>query len=282
MIARSYTKMRCTLIPFFDCRVYIYNHKVDATLGVIPDPELSYSVGVPTGGDTAGRVNAFGLGLAWNVTSLISRKSKVSEAKAHGDAVDLDIAWQEWQVAQGAKAAVYQLSGSQSQLALLEQVRQQLAENLAHVQKAVSAGSMTISDLNAVRVADSHLNERLLALEKQADQQRLKLFRLMGLPADSQIRFLNEQIAAAQMAKADLGKLAEDYRRALTDGRTNALIFYAAWKDLIDAQTRIVGLKGQLAQAGVALELATGFYKIPGSGLSSEVVSKASGVDKKQ
>lgn len=370
--------------------------------GILPNPEFSYSFGVPTGGDTAGRVNAFGLGLAWNVTSLISRKSKVSEAKAHGEAVDLDIAWQEWQVAQGAKAAVYQLSSLQNQIALLEQIRQQVAEHLAHVQKAVSEGSMTISDLNAVRVANSHLNERLLALEKQADQQRLKLLRLMGLPADTQIRlsknlhlssrieltntslldglekrrldllalrrgydsqeaavraavleqfpritigptinrdtdnirttgfslnielpifdrrqgkiaieratrkklydeyinrvfearsdieqlesgihFLNEQIAAAQLAEADLGKLAEDYRRALADGRTNALIYYATWKDLIDAQTRVVDLKGQLAQAGVALELATGFYEIPGPDLSSEVVSTASRVEKK-
>ena len=91
--------------------------------GLLPNPEFTYSLAVPTGGDTSGRVNAFGLGLDWKVTSLISRTAKVRQAKAQGEAVDLDIAWREWQVAQGAKAAVDQLSSLRSQIALLEEVR---------------------------------------------------------------------------------------------------------------------------------------------------------------
>ncbi|WP_029917996.1 TolC family protein [Pelobacter seleniigenes] len=371
--------------------------------GLLPNPELTYSLDVPTGGDTAGRVNAFGLGLDWNVTSLITRASKVREAKARGEAVDLDIAWREWQVAQGAKAAVYQLSSLRSQIALLEQVHKQAVENLAYVRNAVSNGFMTASDLNSIRTVNSSVNERLLSLEKQADQQRLNLLRLMGLPTDSQIhlrknlslpsriilpnmslidgleqrrldllalrrgydsqeaavraavleqfpkitigptfsrdtdnirttgfglniglpifnqgqgkiaveratrkklydeyitrvfearsdikqvesgiRFLNEQIAAAQATEADLGKLEEDYRTALADGRADALVYYRTWTDLIDAQIKIVDLKGQLAQAVVALELATGFFEIPGPDKSSEAVSIKSSVEKEQ
>jgi len=370
--------------------------------GLLPNPELTYSLDVPTGGDTAGRVNAFGLGLNWNVTSLISRSSRFREAKAQSEAIDLDIAWQEWQVAQAAKAAVYQLSSLQSQIALLEQVRPQLVENLDHVRKAVSNGFMTASDLHSVQTANSRVNERLISLEKQADQQRLKLLRLLGLPTDSQIRlsknlhlpariilpnrsliegleqrrldllalrygydsqeaavraavleqfpkitvgptinrdtdnirttgfslsielpifnrgqgkiaveratrkklydeytarvfetrsdieqvesgirFLDEQIAAAQATEADLGKLVENYRRALADGRANALVYYAGWIDLIDAQIKAVDLRGQLSQAVVALELATGFYTIPGADQSSEEVSTESGMEKK-
>lgn len=371
--------------------------------GLLPNPELTYSLDVPTGGDTAGRVNAFGLGLDWNVTSLITRASKVREAKARGEAVNLDIAWREWQVAQGAKAAVYQLSSLQSQIALLEHVRQQVAENLVHVREAVSNGFMTATDLNSVRTANSSVNERLLSLEKQADQQRLNLLRLMGLSADSQIhlkkalrlpsriilpqtslvdgleqrrldllalrrgydsqeaavraavleqfpriilgptinrdtdnirttgfglnielpifnqgqgkiaveratrkklydeyitrvfetrsdigqvesgiRFLNEQIAAAQITEADVGRLVENYRAALTDGRADALIYYRTWTDLIDAQIKVLDLKGQLAQAVVALELATSFFEIPGPDQSSEAVSRKSSLEKEQ
>ena len=371
--------------------------------GLLPDPQLNYSLDVPTGGDTAGRVNAFGLGLDWNVASLITRDSKVREAKARGEAVDLDIAWREWQVAQGAKAAVYQLSSLRSQIALLEQVRQHVVKNLAYVRKAVSDGFMTASDMNAVRAASSLVNERLLSLEKQADRQRLKLLRSMGLPSDSPvrlskdlslpsrfilpktslvegleqrrldllalrrgydsqeaavraavleqfpritigptisrdtdnirttgfglnialpifnrgrgeiaveratrkklydeyiarvfetrsdieqvksgIRFLNEQIAAAQAAEAELGRLVENYRAALTDGRANALVYYRTWSDLIDAQIKVVDLQGQLAQAVVAIELATGFFEIPGPERSSGAVSTKSSVEKKQ
>jgi cobalt-zinc-cadmium efflux system outer membrane protein len=160
--------------------------------GLLPNPKVTYSLNVPTGGDTAGRVTAYGLGLDWSVTSLISRTSRISEAKARKEAVDLDIAWREWQVAQGAKAAVYQLSSLQSQIKLLEQVRQRMAENLVHIQKAVADGSMTASALNAAQTASSRASENLLELEKQADQKRLQLGRLLGLPADSQIHLSKE------------------------------------------------------------------------------------------
>ena len=263
---------------------------------------------------------------------------------------------------------------------------------------------MTASDLNSVQVANSSVNEQLLALEKQADQQRLKLLRLMGLSADSQIhlsknlrlpskivlpntsamfdgleqrrldllalrrgydsqeaavraavleqfpritigptinrdtdnirttgfglnielpifnrgrgkitveratrkklydeyinrvfetrsdieqvksgiRFLNEQIAAAQGTEADLEKLVKNYRVALTDGRANALVYSRRWSDLIDAQINVVDLKRQLAQAVVALELATGFFEIPEPEQFSGAGSTSSSVEKTQ
>jgi len=371
--------------------------------GLLPNPQLHYSLDKPTGGDTAGKVNAFGLELDWNVASLIARASKVREAKARGEAVDLDIAWREWQVAQGTKAAVYKLSSLLNQIALIDQVRKQVAKNLVYVRKAVSDGYMSASDINSVRVASSLVNERLLLFKKQADQQRLKLLRLMGVPANSKvhlsknlslpskiilpkkslvegleqrrldllalrsgydsqdaavrvavleqfpritigptinrdtdnlrttgfslnielplfnrgrggivakratrkklydeyiarvfgtrsdieqlksgIRFLNEQIVAAQATEANFRELVKNYRKALTDGRVNALVYYRIWSDLIDAQIKVVDLKGQLAQAMVALELATGFFEIPGVKQSFDTVSTKSNVEERQ
>jgi cobalt-zinc-cadmium efflux system outer membrane protein len=358
--------------------------------GLLPNPELTYSLGVPTGGDTAGRVNAYGLGLSWDVTSLISRASRMGEAKAGKAAVDLDIAWQEWQVAQAGKAAVYELVSLKNRIALAEQASQQMAQNLMRIQKAVAEGLMTANALNAAQAASRQANENLLGLEKQADQQRLHLRRLLGLPADRQIRlsthihlpslvelpsvttlldgleqrrldllalrrgydsqeeavraaileqfpritigptisrdtdnvrttgfglniqlpifnrnqgriareratrqklfdeyvnrvfearsdiglilsgmrFTNKQIATAQEAETDLARLVESYRAALAGGRTDALIYYGAWNDLVSAQMKVLALKGQFAQALVALELATGFYEIPKPGRS--------------
>lgn len=353
--------------------------------GLLPNPELTYSFDLLTGGDTAGRVNAYGLGLDWNVTSLISRTTRIREAKASKEAVELDIAWQEWQVAQTAKAAVYQLLSLQNQIALVKQFRQRMAKILVHIQKAVADGSITASVFNEARIASSRATEDLLDIEKQADQQRLQLGRLLGLPADTQIQlsrnirlpfqivvpnektlfngleqrrldllalhrgydsqeaavratvleqlpritigptisrdtdnirttgfglnielpifnrhqgkiaveratrqrlldeyvnrvfearsdieqvisgihFLNQQIVAAQTAETDLGRLEKKYRAALVDGRTDALIYYTAWNDLINAQKKVFVLEGELAQAVVALELASGLYEIP-------------------
>ena len=96
---------------------------------------------------------------------------------------------------------------------------------------------------------------------------------------ESGIQFLNEQIAAAQAAEADLGRLSENCRRALADGRTDALAYYAIWHELIDARIKLVDLKGQLARAVVALELATGFYAIPEPQQSAKTGPKASGAE---
>jgi outer membrane protein TolC len=85
----------------------------------------------------------------------------------------------------------------------------------------------------------------------------------------SGIRFTNEQIAAAQAAETDLGRLVDTHSAALADGRTDALIYYRVWNDLINAQMKVFALKGRLAQALVALELATGFYEIPKLGQSA-------------
>jgi len=361
--------------------------------GLLPNPALSFSLGVPTGGDTTGRVNAYGLELNWNATSLISRASRKGGAKAHKEAVDLDIAWQEWQVAQAAKDAVYQLASLQKRIALAGQASHHMAQDLEEIQKAVEEGAMTANVLNAAQVASRQANETLLDLEKQADQERLQLRRLLGLPAgtrirlagdinlpprmepppdtvlfegleqrrldllalrrgyDSQeaavraavmeqfprisigpmigrdtdnvkttgfglsielpifnrnqgkiararatrqelfdeyvnrvfraqsdiemivsgIRFTTRQIAAAQATQIDLERLVEKYRAALADGRIDALIYYRIWNDLINARMKVLSLKGQLARAVVALELAAGFYEIPKPGRLSAI-----------
>jgi outer membrane protein TolC len=79
----------------------------------------------------------------------------------------------------------------------------------------------------------------------------------------SGIHFTNEQIAAALKSEAVLGKLVENYRAALAEGRIDALIYYAVWNDYLSAQIKASALKGKLAQAVVALQLASGFYEIP-------------------
>ena len=353
--------------------------------GLLPDPEFTFSFDAPTGGNTAGRVNAYGLGLNWKLSFFISHAAKIDGAKAHQAAIDLDIAWQEWQVAQAAKNAVYQLASLKEQVLLAEKGSRYMAENLKHVQEAVVSGAMTSSALLAAQSASRQANEKLLDLKKQAERQRLQLRRLMGLPSDSSIRlshdihlpsrvelpagkalieglaqrrldllalrrgynsqesavraavleqfprigigptvgrdtdnvrttgfelnivlpifnrnqgkiaeelatrqklfdeyvnrifearsdieliisgihFTNEHIAAALKSEAVLGKLVENYRAALAEGRIDALIYYAVWNDYLSAQIKASALKGKLAQAVVALQLASGFYEIP-------------------
>lgn len=92
----------------------------------------------------------------------------------------------------------------------------------------------------------------------------------------SRIRFLNEEIAAAQQAEPELQRLEENYRAALSTGRADILTYYVAWDNLTANRMKLIALKGQLAEAIVALELATGRYRIeppgrPSPGDSEEV-----------
>ena len=353
--------------------------------GLLPDPEFTFSFDAPTGGNTAGRVNAYGLGMNWEMSSFISRSAKINAAKKQKAAVDLDIAWKEWQVAQAAKNAVYQLASLKEQLSLAEKDSRYTVENLKHVQEAVAAGTMTSSALLAAQSASRRANQKLLDLKKQADRQLLLLHRLMGLPPDSTIRlskdihlpsraelpaakalieglaqrrldllalrrgydsqeaavrsaimdqfprislgptigrdtdnvrttgfglnivlpifnrnqgkiaeqratrqklfdeyvnrifearsdieliisgihFTNKQIAAALKNQAALGNLLENYRAALSEGRIDTPAYNAVWNDYFREQMRASALKGKLAQAVVALQLASGFYEIP-------------------
>jgi outer membrane protein, heavy metal efflux system len=353
--------------------------------GLLPNPELTYSFEVPNGGDTTGTVDAFGIELSWEATSLITHKTKQNMAETRQAAVDMDVAWQEWQVAQAAKAVVYQLVSLQRQAALAEQAEQQMDRNVALVRKAVRRGVLMPKELAAPETARKGPGGAPIQLSQEAGQQRLQLNRLLGLVAatrvelkpdiqlpsrfnpptsqvllkdlerrrldlialrhgyDSQeaavraailnqfpkvsigptvgrdvenvntvgfalsislpifdrnqgaiavekatrrklfdeyvnrifetrsdiemilmrIRYLNRQIAAAAQAQTDLQKLVDEYRKALDGGRVDALTFYAAWNDSSDSRMKLLALKGQLAQAVVALELAAGMYEIP-------------------
>ena len=70
--------------------------------GILPNPMLAGNVDAPVAGPYA-RVLGYGVGLSWNVTPLISRAPRVEGAQENVAAVDLEVAWQEWQVGQAAR-----------------------------------------------------------------------------------------------------------------------------------------------------------------------------------
>jgi cobalt-zinc-cadmium efflux system outer membrane protein len=156
-------------------------------VGLLPNPQLSYSSDFPTGGTTTGTVNAFGLGLSWDATELISRSARIEAASKHKVSVDLDVGWQEWQNAQSAKLAVYDLVSLQGQVNFASHSDQRLAENYATVRRAVQEGLMTELNLSAAETASRAAHSTVLSLRKQTAEQRLKLNQLLGLPADANI-----------------------------------------------------------------------------------------------
>jgi cobalt-zinc-cadmium efflux system outer membrane protein len=151
--------------------------------GILPNPQLSYSLDVPTAGMTQGTVNAFNIGLDWEITSVISRGARVAAAKADAVSVDLDLAWQEWQTAQAAKLHVYHLYYFDQQLVIARKEEKELRGNLERIKKGATLGFVTVVDLTAAEAALQQIHTTVLTTEQQREKERLALNQSLGFPA---------------------------------------------------------------------------------------------------
>ena len=149
--------------------------------GLLPNPQISYNFDAPSGGTDQGMINAFGIGLSWEATALIWRENKIIAAGKKQHSIDLHIAWQEWQIAQAAKLAVYQLIVYSKQQTLLNTMAQRLEDNRVRLQQATDMGLATELERMAAVSAKNRVDIRLLDLEKQKILQRQRLNRTMGL-----------------------------------------------------------------------------------------------------
>ncbi len=157
--------------------------------GILPNPQISFTRDFVTGGNTAGTVNAFSYGAGWDVTSLLPLLPKRTAARANVRSVDLDIAWQEWQVAQSARTAVYRVVAREAQLARAREADLALQKNAGTLKKAVEAHQKTVLDLAAAEATSQDAHAVALNLEQDLEKQRLLLKKTIGLEPHAELRF---------------------------------------------------------------------------------------------
>jgi len=352
--------------------------------GLLPNPQVSASLDVPSFGSTQGEITAYGVGLSLDVQQLITHAAHQQAARATRAAVDLDLAWQEWQAAQAARTAVYQLTALAAQTRLAGTLDQRLRENLDLVRGAVNNNQMTLLDQAAAETASNQAHTNLIGLQRLTEQGRLALNRLLGLAPDQVIKlaadiplpshldlppagqlldgleqrrldllalqqgyasqeaslrasilaqfprinfginrardtsnvgtigpglnielpvfdrnqgviaqeratrrklfdeyasrifeahaeiarlladahWLNTQIATTRAAQPGLERLLTSYRAAVNAGQADILGYYTAWNDLTGTQIEVLALQQQLVETRIALELASGRYRI--------------------
>jgi outer membrane protein TolC len=155
--------------------------------GLLPNPELSASIDIPIGGPS-GKVNAFGLDLNWDITALIYRSAKVDMENDHVKSVNLEVAWQEWQIAQAARDAVNHWLCIEDQMEISRKFSLYMKNYLDCVMSAVSAGSLGGEELASARENSRRAEEDVINLEKQASRQMFLVKQLIGLPFDSSVR----------------------------------------------------------------------------------------------
>jgi outer membrane protein TolC len=156
--------------------------------GILPNPQLDLSIEPVTGGNTQDTQAGWGAGLGWEISSLITRDARVKEAKQQARSVRLDVAWSEWQVAQGARQAVYDLVSLRAQLDLAEAVDRRLKKNLDLIHRETEAHRKTLLDWSAAETASRAAHADVLSRRRDMAHQRLVLSAALGLPPGREIK----------------------------------------------------------------------------------------------
>ncbi len=184
--------------------------------GLLPNPQLSYSLDRPTGNSgVTGLVTAQTLGLGWELTSLLGRSDRIAGAKATAGALDLDVAWQEWQMAQDVRLRAFRVLSLRERLPFLRAIETDLADNLATLRKGFDRHLSTGSELVAVTAAWKQAQTDRLATGQALADDEAALRLALSLPPDSllPLRAAAEPVAPEDLAKADVWLAGLENRR---------------------------------------------------------------------
>lgn len=148
--------------------------------GLFPDPSLSMNVDNPMG-NSAGLVNAWGLGLGYDLLSLITRQAQLDIQSSLKKQVSLELLWQEWQVVQQVRSQAVRLITERKQLALLKETFNLYQQRYAKSSKALAAGDITL-DVNGTNLtAFVDISSQINQLEQTHNETRHTLNQLLGL-----------------------------------------------------------------------------------------------------
>jgi outer membrane protein, heavy metal efflux system len=121
--------------------------------GILPNPVVSYARDFVTGGNTAGTTTGYNFSAGWELSSLIPFLPKQTAARKNFRSVDLDVAWQEWQVAVNASTGLYRVVALEAQTGQAQEANRGLQESTDAIRKAVEAHEKTVLDLAAAESA---------------------------------------------------------------------------------------------------------------------------------
>src|ERR1022692_2259113 len=155
--------------------------------GVLPNPQLGYSVDRPHGAYNPAVVAGRNLGLSWEVASLLTRHDQVASARAGAKAVDLSVAWEEWQTAQDARLRAFRILSIARRLPPARSIAESLADTLALTKKAVALGLKTTADLTTAAEVWSQAQNARFDLERQLTSERATLNLGLGMAAPDKV-----------------------------------------------------------------------------------------------
>ncbi|MGH7982952.1 MAG: TolC family protein [Candidatus Udaeobacter sp.] len=185
--------------------------------GILPNPVVSYARDFVTGGNTAMTVTGYNLTAAWEFTGLIPYLPRQTAARKNFQSVDLDVAWQEWQIAVNARTAVYRLLGLEAQVAQAREATEGLQQSSDAMQKAVDAHEKTVLDLAAAESASQDSRATMLALEQEFEKQRLGLNKILGVEPETKVTLRTGLTLPARLAPPPQRELSDNVESCRLD-----------------------------------------------------------------
>jgi cobalt-zinc-cadmium efflux system outer membrane protein len=185
--------------------------------GLLPNPQIGYTHDFVTGGNTAGTVSAYGFTGSWDIVSLINHGAKIASAKNNVAAINLDIAWTEWQTAMAAKLAVYRIVSIEKQLERARQIFGDQQRTVNTLQTAVDRHEKSLIDLSAAQASQEDARATLLALEQELDRQRLDLKRTVGVLPETKLPVESDLLLPTEVSPPSQSELLADLENRRLD-----------------------------------------------------------------
>jgi outer membrane protein, heavy metal efflux system len=149
--------------------------------GLLPDPQLSGGL------SRSSLLTGYDATVAEEIQALITRGAARSAARAHLDAVNLEILWQEWQVAERARQLYIEGQALARLRAVLNRQRRLLARVYREDQALLAHRELTVGEVTADVTAWNAAEARWRSFELKDNQVRHELNELLGLSPDARL-----------------------------------------------------------------------------------------------
>ncbi len=152
--------------------------------GLLPDPVVSGGVA------RSALHTGYDIGLSEDLKALITRGAARAAAKAHEHQVNLEILWQEWQVAEKARELFIQLRANDQLRHALTTICALLADRSRQDEIALKRNNMTADTVSTDLAALTRADAQLRQLQLYDNLMRHQLNQLLGLKPDAQLHLV--------------------------------------------------------------------------------------------
>lgn len=168
--------------------------------GLLPDPQIS------AGLSKSSLFTGYSAAVAEDLQALITRGAATGAARAHLKQVNLDILWQEWQVAERARELYIETQALARLRVVLDRQRRLLGRVYREEEASREQGYATVGDVTADFIAWNAAEIAWRSFELQDNQTRHELDELLGLAPGTRLRLRStgrrQLVTAAQFHSA--------------------------------------------------------------------------------